>query len=207
MEDSINCFGDKRKQILVEDNIIYPLLYLGLLPNQSKIGCCGKLTTNYYIFNAENKKTKKENLFYAGKHCAEEILKLIGKPKLGLFNPLSIVSHKEQNNNKKSSNIDNNLVPINKELINAIKIISIAWSSIPPSSILKIIEFTLKNPNLINYNGIVWVNNSVSKDYKNRTLTEIVQDLKNENPDLRNFTFDNLKKEMSLKFPKEINRY
>lgn len=206
MRTIINCYGDEKKKKLVEDYIISPILYLGLLPNQSKNGCCGKLTTNYYIFNAVNKSTNEEVLFYAGKHCAEEILNLIKKPKLELFNPLSIVSFKNHNNKNYSTTI-NNLEPINNELINAIKIISIAWSSIPPSSTLKIIDFTLKNPMSINYKGIEWVNKSIAKDYKNRTLTEITQDLKNENPDLRNFTFERLKQVISIKFPEEINRY
>ncbi|CAH0255831.1 hypothetical protein [Chryseobacterium sp. Bi04] len=207
MKEFINCYGDENKKKLIEDYLISPVLYLGLLPNQSKNGCCGKLTTNYYIFNAINKKTKEETSFYAGKHCAEEILRLIQKPKLELFNPLSINSSKNQSNKGQSITISDNLDPTNNELINAINIISVAWSSIPPVFTLKIIEYTLSNPRHINYRGVEWVNKSITRDYKNRTLTQIVQDLKDENSDLRNFTFERLKQVMSEKFPKENNRF
>ncbi len=81
----VNCHGEENKQKLVEEYDINPMLYLGLLPNQEKQGCCGKLTDRYYIFKAKNKETKKEFSFFAGKHCAERILMLIGESKLPFF--------------------------------------------------------------------------------------------------------------------------
>lgn len=207
MKEIINCHGEENKKMLIRDYVIIPILHLGLLPNQSKNGCCGLLTKEYYIFNAINKFTKNETSFYAGKHCAEEILKLIKKPKLEFFNPLSITNSRNERGIKSSTLKIINLDPTNNELINAIKIISVAWSSVPPPYILKIIEYTLNNSMRINYEGIKRVNKSIAKDYKNRTLTEIVQDLKNENPNLRNFTFERLKEVISTKFPEEINKY
>ncbi|MEJ8605594.1 hypothetical protein JSO56_01510 [Riemerella anatipestifer] len=207
MDNFINCYGSKNKKLLVENYDVNPILYLKLLPNQSKDGCCGRLTTNYYIFSAINKATNKEILFYAGKHCAEEILKLIQKPKLELFNPLSVDLYQNMGGRNSSITTKIKLDSTNNELIEAIKVISVAWSSTPPPSILKIIEYTLSNPMVINYKGIEWVNKSLTKDFKNRTLSEIVQDLKKENPRLRDFTFERLKRVISIKFPKEINKY
>ncbi len=207
MENIINCYGDENKKRLIENYVISPVLYLGLLPNQYKNGCCGRLTTNYYIFYAINKITKKEISFYAGKHCAEKILELIQKPKLEFSNPLhSNSSVKSQNENHQTGS-SNNIDIVNKELINAIRLISVAWSSVPPPSVLKIIDFTLNKPTIPNHKGIKWINGYISKDYKNRTLTQIVQDLKNEYPDLRNFNFERLKNIMSEKFPEEINKF
>lgn len=206
---NINCYGKENKLNLVQEYYLEPILYLGLLPNQEKQGCCGKLTDRYYIFKATNKISKEEVSFYAGKHCAEELLKLTNKNSLPFFNPLSIIAHNiTPRGNSSTTQTKKKLHIVNKQLINAIRLISIAWDSPPPVSTLNIISFTLRlDENTINKKGVSWVNEKLEFDNQGRTLTQMYNDLRAENQDFREFNFDDVRNYMSEQFPNQINRY
>lgn len=211
---NINCYGNENKVKLVEKFYIKPIMYLGLLKNQEKQGCCGKLTDRYYIFKATDKISKKEVSFYAGKHCAEGILNLIKVKPLPFSNPLKSINDE---NTKKGNSSNNNigskkkkvLHPLNQKLIQAIQIISMAWDYPPPVSVLNIIDFTLNKLDefRINKRGIEWVNQNLLNDEQGRTLSQIYSDLKGENPNLKEIDFEILKNYMNEKHPEEVNRY
>ncbi len=94
--------------------------------------------------------------------------------------------------------------PVNKELINAIQIMSIAWNYPPPIPILNIIDYTKKlNKSTENKRGIYWINDKLIMDKENRTLTETYDDLKTEHPDLRKISFNRLCDLMDKEFPKK----
>lgn len=102
----INCYGEENKKKLIGEYYIKPVIYLKLLANQEKQGACGKLKDRYYVFQATNKKTGEECSFYAGKHCAEGLLKLIKAEPLPFFNPLKSINdvREGKSNNTISSN-------------------------------------------------------------------------------------------------------
>lgn len=212
---SVNCHGNENKRKLIEKYYIKPILYLGLLTNQEKQGCCGKLTDRYYIIKATDKTTKKEFSFYSGKHCAEGILSLINVNPLPFSNPLKSISNKNSNvdnsgNNNTTLTLEHKkaIHPLNNELIQAIQIISMAWNTPPPVFVLNIIDFT-KNLDefTINKKGIFWTNRNLDKDKENRILSDIYSDLKKENPNLKEVDFENLRKYMNEYHLEETNRY
>lgn len=206
---NLDCRGDKNKEAIVRDYFLKPLIYSTLLEEQEKLGCCGKLEREYYVFRAKHKKNNNEFSFFVGKHCAEKFLLLINHPKLDLFN--LFISETENEHTQNNSNDGNSglkkIHPINKELIEAIHILTTAWNSPPPSSVITIIEFTHNNEGIVNKMGIKWFNEKLAYDKQKRTMTEIYLDLKNANKKIRNFSFEKLKSYFSDSFPNETNRY
>jgi len=191
-----SCYGQKKKEQLVINYEVEPILYLKLLANQEKNGCCGKLTDSYYIFTAIHQSTRKESTFFVGKHCAEEILKLVTKPPLPLFNPLRIDQQNlgQANNGNVRPHNRPNIHPVNRALIRAIAFISMSWNRPPSSGLLKIINFTNNRPNYINHKGVKWVNEYIiNYDEQNRTLQQMYLELRAENPNMRDFNFDVLR--------------
>ena len=185
-------------------------MYIGLLADQEKEGCCGKLKERYYVLKAtEKQETKNEFSFYAGKHCTEEILKLINVSPLPYFNPFKSIGDNVRGGTTNPSKSNKQKVnPTNKELINAIYVISMAWNYPPPISVLNIIDFTKKlDEKTVNKNGFLWINKNLSNDKDDRTLSQIYSDLKEQNPDMREIGFERLKDAMNEFYPDEVNRY
>ena len=104
---SFDCRGDKNKESIVQDYFLTPLMYTTLLEGREKLGCCGKLEREYYVFRAKHKKENTEFCFFVGKHCAEKFLLLIKHPKLELFNLFTSETNNEGMNN--SPNNESNI--------------------------------------------------------------------------------------------------
>ena len=206
---ALDCRGGKNKEAIVRDYFLTPLMHTTLLEGQEKLGCCGKLEREYYIFRAKHKKENTEFCFFMGKHCAEKFLLLINHPKLELFNLFTseINNESEDNNpNNESNNLIRDIHPINKELIDAIYILNASWNRLP-ALLVSIIEFTHKKESIINIRGIKWLNEKLVYDKQKRTMTEIYLNLKKENKRIRAFSFEKLKSYFSDNFPNEINRF
>lgn len=198
METSIkNCKGDEAKKRIVEEYDIYPISFVKLLEGQKREGCCGTLKDVYYTFLAINKETKKEESFFVGKSCAEQFLELLKLKKLPLFNPLTDINDKSKsatNNDKKDEakeEIDK-VLPINRELLNAIALLSIIWDD-PLESMQKICKFSIESSKP-NENGIIWFNEKLKKYSKGRTLTQMCDELREKYPNFKVYNFDNLRK-------------
>ncbi|WP_407265148.1 hypothetical protein R5N98_06860 [Tenacibaculum maritimum] len=208
---NINCYGNTNKKALVKECYLKPVLYVGLLPNQEKQGCCGKLTDRYYIFKATNKLTKKEFSFFVGKHCAEKLLELINVKPLKFFNPLKLDSDNLHGNSTSNNHLDKlkkKIHPINKELIQVISIISMAWDYPPPVFVLDIIEYTNSLDEFrVNNKGVLWVNRNLAKDKQNRDLTQIISELREVSPNFKQMDFKNIRNYLNKEYPDEINKY
>jgi hypothetical protein len=207
METSIkNCKGDEAKKQIVEEYDIYPISFVKLLEGQKREGCCGTLKDVYYTFSAINKETKKEESFFVGKSCAEQFLELLKLKKLPLFNPLTAINDKSKsatNNDKKENSKEeiDKVLPINRELLNAIALLSIIWDD-PLESMQNICKFSIESSKP-NENGIIWFNEKVKKYSKGKTLTQMCDELREKYPNFKVYNFDNLRKVLLEKKIKE----
>ena len=198
METSIkNCKGDEAKKQIVEEYDIYPISFVKLLEGQKGEGCCGTLKDVYYTFSAINKETKKEESFFVGKSCAEQFLELLKLKKLPLFNPLTDINDKSKStasNDKKENTKEeiDKVLPINRELLNAIALLSIICDD-PLESMQNICKFSIESSKP-NENGIIWFNEKLKKYSKGRTLTQMCEELREKYPNFKVYNFDNLRK-------------
>ena len=172
-----SCYGKENKLRIVKNYYLTPLHHIKLLNNQEKKGCCGKLTDQYYIFQAKNKVSNESERFIVGKNCAEQLLELINHKKLELFNPLKHTPTENNNSlkNNSTNNINHDRVKLNafnQQLITAMTLLCACWNTYPKGGWEKILKYTYDKPNIKNVNGLVWFNQFLKE--KDKTLTEIV---------------------------------
>lgn len=187
-----NCRGDEAKNRIVTLYKIKPVVYMRLLAGQKIEGCCGPITDKYYLFEAENKKTKKCEDFFVGYDCGSQFLQLIGHAPISLFNPFQAVN--KQTGGGGGGRVNENgmkIDPLNRELKNAIHILCSAWGGHAPTNSMKnFLGYINDKPErATNSFAVTAFNDIVGKDAKNRKLSEIINDLREKNPTLRDFIF------------------
>ncbi|MEQ9467915.1 MAG: hypothetical protein RLN88_10925 [Ekhidna sp.] len=185
-----SCVGNERKLKICSKYFIKPVIHSMILNGQSKNGCCGVLTDEYYAFafKAKNSKDPDFEYFYVGKSCADSFLKLIKHPGLSLFNPLKSTQAKGTSyGNWKNPSVKKD-APINLELIQAVNLLCISWGTIPKSALADVLDFTRSRIDIPNYRGIEILNRVISKDTQVRTLKEMIIELA-QNNELREFSF------------------
>lgn len=193
--DFINCRGDEVKLKIVSGYHLKPVVYIRLLNGQRVGGCCGPITDKYYLFEAEHRETKKVASFCVGYDCAGQFLKLINHPPLHLFDPFKGESGAKIGGGNDDGGHGQAIDPLNKELRDAIHILCSAWGGkAPQGGLRQFLEYINKNPGRpTNSFAIKGFNRIVGKDAKGRTLTKIIEDIRSENPNLRDFTFPLMK--------------
>lgn len=195
----MQCRGAKCREELAKKYTIIPRSHTKLLNGQEKRSCTGKLLTDsYYLFEYINKSDPNDTGgFYCGSHAAAHFLKLINSPGLSEFNPLKsppISSNKgAQNNQGQGGNQAKQWNQTALELYNAINLLIICWDKPIYGRLAKIkeelVQFCDKEP--FDWK-VQYVNNIIGKDGKKRSLSTMVHDLRIKNPDIKNFTFENL---------------
>lgn len=199
MNDFASCRGTDKKKELVVKYDIKPVSYLKLLNGQTISGCCGKLTDNYYVFEAIKRKEAEAGSFYfkVGKDCAEQFLTLINHEPLKLFNPLRAAAKEQdgarnENNNTTKVDVPNrpNFTEVNRELLNSINLLLSAWQTFPKLGLKAIIDYTIKNPQTDNLRGIEIFNKILASD--GRKMNKIIEELRELNPTLRDFSFNKM---------------
>lgn len=179
-----SCWGSEAKQRIVNEYNLEPIIYVKLLEGQERQGCCGVVTDKYYFFEATHKITNEVENLIVGYNCAEQLLDLIGHERLRLFNPIQ----GENNGNGGGGQGGNNtaMAPINKELSNAIHLLCCAWGRVPSGSLKSNLDYIRSIPERpTNDFTITNFNRIVSYDNQGRTLTQIINDLRVDNPNLR----------------------
>jgi len=205
-----SCRGTDKKLELIEQYKIYPISFVKLLKGQKKTGCCGKLTDKYYAFELVDRKNERNRGgFLVGYHCGREFLDLlnIDHRKFTLFNPLRNLSSKddEAGENKKDQELQEEkekddkdsrkivIDPLNKEVYDAIHIVITAWSGAPYGDYARIINYIKNNPERrVSDRVIQKVNFLISRDSKNRSLIQIVSELRKDYSEFKEFNFDEL---------------
>lgn len=189
----MKCRGQQNRKNIIAQYDLKPIAYLKLLNGQQKKSCTGDiLTDNYYLFTYKSKNGHIEGSFFCGSHAAAHFLELLGLSPLPLFNPLSGNSG-TTNQGGKSTHQISTWHPTTKELLNAINLLIICWNTTIKGFLGKIKMDLENNPSKApTLSDIKRVNTVLSRDSKNRTLQQMLLDLKKVEPTLRPFSFKNI---------------
>jgi len=190
-----NCRGEKCREEKVKEYEIIPLSHSKLLIGQQKKSCTGDiLTDSYYLFEYKKKIDPSDTGgFYCGSHAAKHFLQLINHPGLPLFNPLSQLGVTNAQTVSSYSSVKKKWDPKAKELYDAINLLIICWDTPIYGALAKIKAGLEKFPDKEPFDKkILFVNNVIKKDARKRVLTQMLNDLRNLNPSLRQFTFNQL---------------
>lgn len=189
----MKCRGPQNRKKIIDQYDLKPIAYVKLLNGQKKKSCTGDLLTdNYYLFTYKNKNDHTEGSFFCGSHAATHFLELLGHSPLPLFNPLTGPSGSSSQGGK-SAHHASTWHPVTKELLNAINLLIICWNTTIKGFLGKIKMDIENNPSKApNLSDIKRVNTVLSKDSKNRTLQQMLLDLRKVEPTLRTFSFKNI---------------
>jgi hypothetical protein len=197
-----SCRGDNKKQKIIEKYNIKPIIHTKILNGQALNGCCrDEIKDSYYQFVLEEENSKDRYYIVVGKHCADRFIDLGNLEKLSLFNPFQNIGgdnksgKKDTKGNSEDGNQSNAMTPLNKELYQAINLLLIYWGGKPPYGKLEeILQYLRKNPTLNTQSwAIEKFNDILGKDATNKTLCEMIEYFKRDNP-LIEFSFLNLDK-------------
>lgn len=193
------CRGEKCRERIAEEYNLKAVAHVGLLAGQKKLSCTNvTLTDRYYCFSYESKKGAETGTFFCGSYAANHFLKLTDSSALPLFNPLVSENPLSVGNvgGANDGNQRRSWDPIAKQLHNAINMIVVCWDIIPSSALSNIKEqidrFYFNSPYPTEIKA---VNTIISKDFKGRTLQEMIDELRANN-DIRNFDFGYLNSEL-----------
>ncbi|MEQ2527555.1 hypothetical protein WMO40_12640 [Bacillaceae bacterium CLA-AA-H227] len=201
----MKCRGEESRIKLVNDYQLKPVAHVKLLNGQTKKSCTGDiLTDSYYCFTYKNKVTKSEGSLLCGTHAATHFLSLLGHAPLRQFNPLSSIAVGGNNGNSPTST-SVRWNPTAKELHNAINLLVICWNTTIKGFVGDIKRELEKNPDKEPHlSKIKTINTIIKHDKKQRTLQQMISELRQNNQTLRNFSFNNLNQ---LLIKKEIDSF
>lgn len=198
MKCAFNCRTEKKRIEIVNDYTLIPHFYTRLLEGQTKMSCTGdKLTDKYYLFEYVSKKDPKDTgTFLCGSLAASHFLQLIGNPVIREFNPLKSTSPVNGSPTGSKTGTGNaKWNDVTKELHDAICLLIICWDTQRDGPLLKIKAALEEKPfQEPHYSKIKSVNTIISSDRPNkRTLTQMIEELRRDNPTLKIYSFEKLK--------------
>lgn len=178
-----------------------PIAHVRLLKGQNKKSCTGdRLTDQYYCFYYIHKKNSQiAGTFFCGKYAAEHFLKLLNKNPLPLFDPLKgISSYRKSNKTEVRTIRTDEWNPVAKQLYEAIHLLIICWDIVPGKVLSEIKEklekYYNKEPFL---SQIKAINTVISKDCRQRTLQEMIDELRRAGNKIKEYKFDLLNERLS----------
>lgn len=202
----MNCRGKEQRNWIVENYYVKPVAHIQLLKGQTKHSDAGQIIeNNYYIFEAKNKTNEDiVETIQCGIGAARDFLRLLNHSGLPIFNPLHERNEFSQNNeqiNKSKGSAETNIKwnPKAKQLYNAIMWLILIIDARPQTPIYnirdKVLKFKYKEPF---DSEVKSINTMIRNSFKNRTLTEKINQLKIENNIREELCeFDKLKTEIS----------
>ena len=198
----MNCRGEERRVRIVNEYSVKPIAYLRLLKGQQKRSDAeANLTDKYYIFECVHKLDPNiKDTIICGNGAGEHFLQLINIKSPPLFDPLKShgMGSKGKGGNTEGSQIEK-WNEVAKQLYFAIQWVIICWNIIPKGPIIdikdKIEKFRENEPYL---SEIKSVNTMISKDYRKRSLTEMIGEFRKEN-DLKDYDFKLLSQKLEEK--------
>lgn len=198
----ISCRTEQVREKIVEKYNIELIQYTKLLKGHKlQSDAQAEITDIYYVFECmpkiESEKDKEEYI-QVGKGAGEHFLRLLNIDKPILFNPLKEGSEKKTTNSDLTIVVSNNYDKTALQLRAAINLLLICWSRkkplIPYGDLKKIKIYT---ENHLNRTPEIWaikkINNIIGTDKKNRSLSEMIKELREQGNDFKDFSFDLLK--------------
>ncbi len=189
----MKCRGENTRKRIVGEYFLKPIAHVRLLKGQSKKSCTGDiLTDQYYCFYYTHKKNSQiTGTFFCGKYAAEHFLKLLNKKPLPLFDPLEGISLYRGSNETKARTIrTDKWNPVAKQLYEAIHLLIICWDTVPGkvlSEIKEKLERYFNNEPFLSQ--IKAVNTIISKDNRQRTLQEMIDELRSAGNNVKEYKF------------------
>lgn len=201
MEFKNDCRGLEAKKSIIEKYTIR-ILYRWTVLNQKEPlgGCCGALTDEAYTFEYEDKANAKiSGTFHVGYHCAEQFLNLLNLPKPPLVNLLRTLGSggaklRDPTGADKAA-ADRTLHPLNREVELAAVIILQAWGEDPREPIRDTLKALRARPLVpVQDSRIKALITVISHDQQHRTLAQMAQDLRKDNPEMLQPSFPEILK-------------
>lgn len=184
--EPMECRGTEKRQWIVQHYNVDPVAHIQLLSGQIKHSDAGATIENdYYIFEAVHKVSGEKEVIQCGMGASRDFLALLNHDGLPLFNPL----HGDGGNDgeyggnggggRREMEVWN---PTARQLYNAIMWLIIAWDAAPGTPLFEfksdIVEHRMNNP-------CSWkvkrVNSTIRNGGRGRTLTEIINDFRQNN--------------------------
>lgn len=193
----LSCRGEAQRQTIIENYDLLQIAFNKLINGDSFSSDAGgkDIFDRYYMFEAKSKSNPDDvYAIVCGAPTGQDFLRLLNVDSMPLFNPL--VSHSETlptDGNKKSE--DKQYIkkwnPAMYQLYNAACLIPICWKQIIRGGLLSTKVNCLK----YYYSEPYWfrvktVNNVIQQDFKNRTLTEMINEELRTTNNIREFKFD-----------------
>lgn len=185
----MDCRSTVKRQWIVEHYEVVPVAHIQLLEGQTKHSDAGATIENdYYIFHAINRITEKREIIQCGMGAAKDFLKLLNHDGLPLFNPLrgagrTAGSHGREgqggNGGRRPAEEWN---PTARQLYNAIMWLIVIIDAKPDTPIFeireKVYKYKYKEPFA---SQVKAVNTIISKNLGEKTITEVINGLKDKN--------------------------
>ncbi|NFN93630.1 hypothetical protein FDB28_05890 [Clostridium botulinum] len=196
--EHLDCMGKERRKQIAEEYDIKLIIYAKLLNGVTKQSDAHRIIKDtYYQFQCTLKSDK--NIIKAitcGSGAGEHLIELANIDKPQIFNPL----RNELTGGGGGENVGNGTKkkwdPLAKELYNAIRWLICCWDVVPYGKLLDIKDDIEKFRNEPYMWKIKFVNNTISKDSKGRTVSEMIEEVKNNSNEIRNFDFELINKKL-----------
>lgn len=209
MTVEFSCRGIERRDEIVKNYNLSIVSYTKLLNGQEKPSCAGqRITDKYYTFKYAHKiNAADEGVFICGVPTGQEFIAKANLKPVPLFNPLTslltieeqpaavVNGPQDQSGTGTAKGPHKQTVEIPKsglegELYIAINLIVICWNTPLYGGLAKIQEKSLKYQSVFSIKkDVEFVNNILGKDYYKRTLVQIVEKLRTNNPELNEYSF------------------
>jgi len=197
--DTFHCKGRETRIQLVKIYDIVPISHTSLLKGQVKHSAAEHtITKEYYCFSYKKKGTTETlETFIVGIRAAKHFLELLNHEPIPIFNPLkSNLNNSRYQENKHIETQKEKWNPLAWELYTVINIILMAWDkniTILSEILTKISNNKNAEPSLSNIKS---VNTIISKDYKKRTIDQMLDEFRIKN-DIKDFKFPLIMKILS----------
>lgn len=182
--------GDKRKFALIEDYDVTPVLAVKLPEIKFEQGCCGPVTEEFHVFRVKSRKTsgQKSDYIVMGPSCAKSLYLLLNVTPNKPLQPTVAF--------QKGSDIPeiyHRLCPFNRQLHDAIWLLSLSWRMLPKHHLLEALQAIYARPD--EPVPAQWAEKfaaTLKKDRQGRGMVGLMADLRKTWPQLRWFSFEEL---------------
>lgn len=190
--EHLDCYREETRESIVREYDIELLIYAKLLNGKTKVSDARDiLTDRYYEFLCVSKADENiKKVITCGTGAGKHLIKLAGLETPTIFNPLIGGGNGVHDGGGNGTDTSVKWDPLAEELYNAIRWLICCWDITPYGKLLDIkkgledYSYSKPFPSKITY-----INNIIKKDKKERTLSQMINELRVNN-NIRNFNFD-----------------
>lgn len=198
------CRGKEAREKIVQDYHLKVLVYAKLLNGQTKTSCTNNLVEDrYYQFLCIKKDNENiQETIVCGTRAGKHFIELAKLPQPTFFNPCIGIANDEENGFRNRDERVRNEIgenpptkrikwdPLALELYNAINLLLITWRKTPSGILLKYKEDLEKYSSYQPFPAkIEKVNDIIGKDFKKRTLTQMIEEHRANGNNMRDYQF------------------